>query len=125
MTQIRTLSFAVAALCAAAIAQPVAAQAYTLHPGFSLDSSQVVTYAKVPYPDGGIGSTAGARTLLERIEAAAEAVCGGGADLRSAYARADYESCRKGAIAQAVVRTHSPVLAALTSRRATELRAAR
>ncbi|HXA41165.1 MAG TPA: UrcA family protein [Phenylobacterium sp.] len=119
MIRIRPLAFAAGALCLAELVAPAAAQSFVLHEGFSSDPSQRVTFTRVPYSDLDLASPAGARRLLQRIEAAADAVCGGAARAVSAHDRDAYETCREGAISGAVARANSPALAALTSRRAT------
>ncbi|WP_372782755.1 UrcA family protein [Phenylobacterium sp.] len=125
MTRMNPIVLLAAGLCLAASAQAAAAQSLVLRQGYSPDSSQVVTSANVPYADIDLASSAGARALLERIEAAADAVCGGEANMASAYEKAGYRACRGTAISGAVARVRSPALAALTARWPTELRAAR
>ena len=125
MTHAKLIALALGGLCLAAAAAPAAAQAYALSEGFSSDPSQVVTRARVPYADIDAGSAAGARALLQRIEAAADAVCGGTGPRSSAREAQAFEDCRGAAISGAVASARSPALAALTSRRQAQMRAAR
>ena len=67
----------------------------------------------------------GARTLLERIEASADAVCGGVASPLTQAERRDYLDCRDEAIRGAVAKMGAPRLKTLASRRRRELFAAR
>jgi UrcA family protein len=112
-------------LCLAAIAQPAAAQSYVLRPGISFDSTKVVTYTHVPYSDIDVTSSAGVRALFERIEDAADAVCGGGADKVTKQQKDDYAECRDIAVSGAVAKVRNPALTALATRHRTELRAGR
>jgi UrcA family protein len=125
MIRMAPTSLVAGALYVAAIVQPAAAQTYVLHPGISYDSAKVVTYTRVPYSDIDITSAAGARALLQRIEDAADAVCGGGATKVSKQQKEDYAECRDIAVSGAVAKVRSPALAMLASRRQAELRAAR
>jgi UrcA family protein len=75
--------------------------------------SDTVPSVSVKYPDLDIGSPAGARVLLERIEAAAKTVCGGAPDIRELDRWASFEACRRSAVARAVVAVDSPVLTAM------------
>lgn len=114
------------ALCLAATAFSAAAQpSYPLREGFSSDPSKVELYVGIPYSDVDLTSTEGARMLLQRIEQAADAVCGGEASRTTAYDNEHYLQCRGEAISGAVARAQSPVLAALDSRRRMDARAAR
>ena len=125
MIRIAPTSLVAGALCLAAIAQPAAAQTYVLRPGISFDSTKVVTYTHVPYSDIDITSAAGVRALLQRIEGAADAVCGGGASKVSKQEKEDYAECRDIAVSGAVAKVRNPALTTLASRHRTELRAAR
>ncbi|HEV7384035.1 MAG TPA: UrcA family protein [Phenylobacterium sp.] len=118
-------SLVAAALCLAAIVQPAAAQSYPLRPGYSFDSSKIVTYTRVPYSDIDVTSPAGIQALLQRIENAADAVCGGAANKVSKPEKEDYRECREFAVSGAVAKMRSPALTMLASRRQAELRAAR
>jgi UrcA family protein len=124
MTRTAPFALAISGACLT-IALPAAAQSPALSQGFSSDPSQVVTRAHVPYADVDERSAAGARILLQRIETAAEAVCGGAANRSSAHEAQAFEDCRSAAISGAVARARSPALAALTSRRQAQMRAAR
>jgi UrcA family protein len=82
-----------------------------------------VTQARVPLADLDLASAAGARVLLQRIETAADEVCGGETHARSKAAQADYRACRAQAISDAVASMRTPTLTALLA--APERRAAR
>jgi UrcA family protein len=125
MIRIAPISLVAGALCLAAIVQPAAAQTYVLRPGLSFDSSKVVTYTRVPYLDIDLTSAAGAPALLQRIEDAADAVCGGGATKISKQEKEDYAECRDIAVADAVAKVRNPALTTLAGRRRADLRAAR
>lgn len=114
----------VGATAAAAIFSPAATQPYEVRQGFSADPSQVVSQTRMSYSDLDLASSARARALLRRIEAAADAVCGGQGGAVSAREKDDYETCRSAAISGAVARVRSPLLSELISRRPAERRAA-
>ena len=103
------------ALCLATLALPAAAQSHAVKRGFSFDPTQVVSYTSVPFADLDLASESGARTLLERIEAAAAAVCGGAADKRSKAQEAEYSDCHAIAVAGAVSKMRSPTLSRLAA----------
>jgi len=117
------LTLAVA--CLPTIAYPADARTSRLHEGISRDPSKVVTYTKIDLSDIDVRSAVGAKTILQRIEMAADAVCGGAAGRTSRAAKADFEDCRDNAISGAVARMRSPSLTALADRRHRELLAAR
>jgi UrcA family protein len=120
MFRTRLTSFAVGALLLAAIAPPAVAQTVVLRPGFSTDptdSSKIVRRAVVRLSDIDPSSPAGARALLQRIEAAADAVCGGSANAVSRREKDSYADCRDVAVAVAVAKMRSPALATLASNR--------
>ena len=125
MIRTAPIALVVGVLCLAAIVQPAAAQSYDLRPGFSFDSTKVVTYTRVPYSDIDVTSPAGLRALLQRIENAADAVCGGAANTVSKPEKEDYRECREIAVSGAVAKMRSPALTMLASRRRAELRTAR
>nr|MEA2797572.1 hypothetical protein [Phenylobacterium sp.] len=125
MIRIAPTRLVAGALCLAAIASPAAAQTYVLRPGLSFDPTKVVTYTRVPYSDIDVASPAGIRALLQRIEDAADAVCGGGATKVSKQEKEDYAECRDIAVSGAVAKVRNPALTTLASRRRAELRAAR
>ncbi len=110
------------ALGLAAAAQAVA-QTYPLHRAYSADPAVAVTQARIPLADLDLTSSADARVLLQRIETAADEVCGGGARAMSKAAQADYQACRDQAISGAVTSMRTPALTALLA--APERRAAR
>jgi UrcA family protein len=118
-TSLAPALLAVSALCLIA-ASPAAAQSVKLHDGYSHDSSKIVTYASIDPT-----SAAGARTLLQRIEIAAEAACGGEANMTSDYQKADYRECRRVAVSGAVAKMKSPAVTTLASRRQRERLAAK
>jgi UrcA family protein len=126
-TMIRTAPtvFALTALGLIAIAQPVSAQSPQLHSGYSHDPSKVVTYTRIDSADIDPDSAAGARILLQRIEAAADAVCGGQAKAVSKSQKRDYADCRSDAVAGAVSKMGAPALKQLAANRRRELLAAR
>ena len=100
-TPILCLAAAATLTCAA----PVLAQTSDAAPSVS-----------VKYRDLDIGSPAGARVLLERIEAAAGTACGGAPDIRQLDRWASFEACRKSAVARAVDSVDSPMLTAVAHR---------
>ncbi|HEY0435007.1 MAG TPA: UrcA family protein [Phenylobacterium sp.] len=107
MVDFRSLSLVAGALLLAA--QPASTQGFALRPGASSDLSdptKVVRTAVVRLADLDTRSADGAQALLDRIEAAAAAVCG-----------AEDRQCRRMAATGAVARMHSPVLARLAEAR--------
>jgi UrcA family protein len=75
--------------------------------------SDTVPSVTVKYSDLNIGSRPGAQMLLKRIEAAANTVCGGAPDIRQLNQLASFETCRRSAVARAVVAFDSPMLTAM------------
>jgi UrcA family protein len=75
--------------------------------------SDTVPSVTVKYGDLNIGSRPGAQMLLKRIEAAANTACGGAPDIRQLNQLASFETCRRSAIARAVVGVGSPALTAV------------
>jgi UrcA family protein len=116
---------ALAALGLIAVAQPASAQSLQLHAGYSHDPSKVVTYTHIDSADIDPNSAAGARMLLQRIEAAADAVCGGEAKAVSKSQKRDYADCRSEAVAGAVSKMGAPALTQMAATRRRELLAAR
>jgi UrcA family protein len=112
---------ALIALCL--IAQ--SAEAQTLHKGYSHDPSQIVTYTRIDLSGIDLTSAAGARILLQRIETASDAVCGGEAKAVTKSQKRDYANCRDDAISGAVSKMGSPALKQLALRRRDALMAAR
>jgi len=108
-------TLALSALCLAALALPAAAQSHAVRPGFSFDPTKVVSYTRVPYADLDLTSESGAQALLERIRAAADAVCGGAANKATASEKDDYQECQSIAVAGAVSKMRSPTLSRLAS----------
>jgi UrcA family protein len=76
-------------------------------------TSDAVPSVAVKYGDLNIASPAGAQALLKRIEAAANSACGGAPDIRQFDQLADFEACRRSAVARAVVAVDSPMLTAM------------
>jgi UrcA family protein len=76
-------------------------------------TSDPVPSVSVRYGDLNIGSPAGARSLLRRIEAAANMACGGAPDIRELDQWASFEACRGSAVARAVAAVDSPTLTAM------------
>jgi UrcA family protein len=94
-----------AAVAALSCAVPAVAQTSDTAPSVS-----------VKYRDLNIGSPAGARVLLKRIEAAATTACGGAPDIRELDRWASVEACRRSAVARAVAAVDSPMLTAMAHR---------
>jgi UrcA family protein len=69
----------------------------------------------VQYGDLDIGHAAGAKVLLQRIEAASVRACGGEPDLRVLQQHAAYNQCRKTAVGEAVAQIGSPIVTALAN----------
>jgi UrcA family protein len=65
----------------------------------------------VRYGDLNLGQPAGAKMLINRIEAASAQACGGQPDTRLLAERATFDHCRKAAFEQAAARI-GPVVAA-------------
>src|SRR5215218_4797857 len=105
MTQVRLTSLAVGALLLAAVVPPAAAQGFVLRPGYSTDftdPNKIVREAVVPLSDVDLTSPGGAAVLLARIEAAADAACGGLANAVSRREKEGYAQCHRVAVAVAV-----------------------
>ena len=100
------------ALGAAALAGAAQAQDLKVREGYSRDGAVVVSKAQVPYADLDISTDDGARRLLERIERAADAVCGIPAAAPSAPLDAQALACRHDAIRGAAARVRTPALEA-------------
>ena len=118
MSHTRLTSFAVGALLLAAVAPPAVAQAFVLRPLHSTDPAdptKIVRTAVIPYAGIDPTSPRGAEVLLQRIEEAADAVCGGAANAITDRKKEDYAACRGPAISRAVARMRSPALTALAS----------
>ena len=75
-------------------------------------TSDTVPSVSVKYSDLDMGSRTGAQALLKRIETAAGAVCGGAPDIRQLSQLASFQTCRRSAVARAVVAVDSPMLTA-------------
>jgi UrcA family protein len=101
-------------LTAAAAAQPAPVQQ-----GYSLDGQHIVARTQAPYGDLNLSTAAGQRTLMQRLEAAADAVCGGPAQTGDRYHHEAYLLCRDTAVRSAVAQLPPPArerLAALRDR---------
>src|SRR4051812_23534477 len=108
------ISLAVGGFCLARIAPAADAQPLAVRTGVDLtDSTKVVRYASVPHADLDLGTAAGARALLQRIDGAADAVCGGAASAVSKREQESYDECRAIAVAVAVRKMRSPMLTRL------------
>jgi UrcA family protein len=70
----------------------------------------------VSYGDLNIDQADGAKTLVQRIQAAADRACGYAPDLRLLADQARYQSCRKQAIDTAVAAVDSPTVTAMAGR---------
>jgi|HubBroStandDraft_5_1064220.scaffolds.fasta_scaffold325616_1 UrcA family protein len=70
----------------------------------------------VSYADLNVATTDGAKTLVQRIEAAADRACGYAPDQRLLADLARYQSCRKQAIDTAVAAVDSPTVTAMAGR---------
>ncbi len=67
----------------------------------------------VEYADLNLGSRAGAREMLMRIDDAARRACGDNVDLRSLERRAQFQSCKTGTVARAVRALGAPLVTAM------------
>ena len=114
------LSLAFATAVGLAVTTPATAQGFALRPGASSDLSdptKVVHTAVVRLADLDADSADGAQALLDRIGAAADAVCGAG-EAVTAQRQAEFRDCRRIAVAGAVARMRSPALTRLAQGRA-------
>ncbi|MGH6993153.1 MAG: UrcA family protein, partial [Caulobacteraceae bacterium] len=68
---------------------------------------------RVQTADLDLSTSAGAHALLQRIDWAANAACGGAPDIRLLSQVQQYQSCRKSAIEGAVSQVHSPMVASM------------
>lgn len=94
-------AFALAAVLAASAA---AAQTPDVRRHYSLDGQRLVAETVVPTGDLDLDSDAGVRTLRQRIEAAADAVCGREDRAADNYRRQAYLVCRDAAVGSAIAR---------------------
>jgi UrcA family protein len=128
MIQLRPFRLLAGALCVAVAAQAAAAQGFVLRHGAFADPSEpgkVVREAAVTRSDIDPNSPEGAQAMLQRIEAAADAVCGGAANAVTERQKDDYLTCRGPAVSNALARLHAPAVTALASRRQAERHAER
>lgn len=91
------------ALAIIAVAQSASAQPFTLRRGFSFDPTQVITETRVRLSDLDLTTAAGTQVLRQRIEAAADAVCGA-QDAVTPAQEAALADCRRMAVSRAVTR---------------------
>ena len=103
------IAAAFALLGAAASAQPA-----RLTSGYSPDPAIAVTQAHLAYSPADLATAAGARAMLARIEAAAEAVCAG------PPTAAEAADCRAQAVRGAVAKLDHPLVRELVSRHVAE-----
>ena len=121
MSRLKTPTIAVLLAAACVAAGAASAQPLKLSPGYSADPAVAVTEARLSYTDADLATAAGARAMLARIEAAAEAVCG---EAATEAQRAEVAECRDRAVSGAVARLGQPAIRELASRRTAD-RAAR
>jgi UrcA family protein len=69
----------------------------------------------VRYADLDITHAAGAKILIERIEAASVRACGGAPDIRELHERAVFDKCYNSAFGQAVTTLDAPLVTAMVS----------
>ena len=100
----RALSASLVTIAGLSIAAPAAAQS---------DDLDGVRSVHVEYGDLNLGSRAGAREMLMRIDAAARRVCGDNVDLRSLERRAQFQRCKTGTIARSVRALDAPLVTAM------------
>jgi UrcA family protein len=67
----------------------------------------------VSYGDLNIDRPKGAKVLIHRIQTAANLACGGAPDARVLAEQANFDACRRRAIATAVTAVGSPTLSAM------------
>jgi len=99
---LRALSLALAGVAVVVSAAPAVAQ-----------TDDRASAIHVSYADLDINTTAGARTLMTRIDQAADRACGERPDIRQLKQRSDFERCRKAAVTGAVAAVDSPRLTAM------------
>lgn len=100
--------------CAAASAEPAQIQVEGLAPTSS-GSYQLIA-AVVSFADLDVTTRDGAATLLDRIDNAAQRVCGGGR-IMPANMAAKVATCRKAAVAEAVASTRVPMVVQVAAAR--------
>jgi UrcA family protein len=98
------------AIAVLALAGAAHAQSQPVRQHYSLDGAQILAETRVPYADLDLSSSAGLRTLMARIEAAADRVCG---ITPAETPEPTQTACRKDAVAEAVARMRTPALAEL------------
>ncbi|MBS0362073.1 MAG: UrcA family protein [Proteobacteria bacterium] len=106
-----------AVLLAALASGAASAEPLRVSPGYSADPAIAVAETRLAYTDADLATAAGARAMLGRITAAAEAVCG---QAQTAAQRAEVADCRERAISGAVARLGHPSVRELASRRMAE-----
>ncbi|MDE2181927.1 MAG: UrcA family protein [Alphaproteobacteria bacterium] len=70
----------------------------------------------VSYADLDLSHPAGAAALLERLQAASQAVCGGMPNIRDLAAMARFKACRRQAMDRAVASVPAPLVAEIYGR---------
>ena len=101
--------------CLAALAALGLAAATHAAPSGDWTSDPASMTVKVSFADLDLSSPAGARSVLNRIHAAASTVCGSEPDIRLLERSAVYHSCMKATIGRAVASLDSPVVTALNA----------
>ncbi len=103
----------------AALSTTLACALY-LTPGLAAASDYITSTVKVRATDLDLNSATGAAVLYERIERAADDVCGGRPGARRLHEMPDWMACRDEAITNAVARVDSDQLTAVHSEKETE-----
>ena len=97
----RTTTFTLALLAALA----------AISPSQAAGASGEVRQTVVSYSDLDLSGQAGANVLIDRLEAASRAVCGGAPFIRDLNAMHDYKVCVKNAMDHAVAAIKAPLVA--------------
>jgi UrcA family protein len=107
---VSTLALAAVTVGLLTAALPAAAQNPHVYDGYSHDPTRVVSYTRIDLTRADTQTPAGARAMLQRIETAADAVCGGPAHLKALPQ--DYAACRDEAVESAVRTLGAPAVRA-------------
>jgi UrcA family protein len=78
-------------------------------PSIARDDTEAES-VRVMFPDLDLGTVSGAKTLFMRLQDAAKQVCGDPFETVDLTDHLDSERCQQGAIENAVVQIHSPLL---------------
>lgn len=115
---LRTLSASAAVVITALMFVPAMAQSVTVTGSAPTPSGSAYQVKEVRVSLDGIdlGTTQGATTVFDRINAAARAVCGEQSVMNAARARA-FETCRSRAVRYAVQQVDAPALTQLAAAR--------